>query len=55
MNRHTRIICTLGPATRLPKIIRQLVEEGMDYARLNFSHGKAQEHAESAQSPRSRT
>jgi pyruvate kinase len=48
MNRHTRIVCTLGPATRLPKILRQLVEEGMDYARLNFSHDKAEEHIEAA-------
>jgi len=49
MNRHTRIICTLGPSTSSPNILRQLVEAGMDYARLNFSHGRAQEHVESAQ------
>lgn len=48
MNRHTQIICTLGPSTRLPEILRKMIEAGMDYARLNFSRGKAQEHAESA-------
>jgi pyruvate kinase len=45
----TQIICTLGPATRQPEIVRRMIEEGMDYARLNFSHGTAQGHTESAQ------
>ncbi|MFW6035342.1 MAG: pyruvate kinase [Halothermotrichaceae bacterium] len=40
----TKIVCTLGPATNSRKIISQLVESGMDVARLNFSHGNYEEH-----------
>ncbi len=44
--RRTKLVCTLGPATRSPQDIRRLVEVGMDVARLNFSHGSHEEHAE---------
>lgn len=50
--RHTKIICTLGPATREPDLVRCLIEEGMDYARLNFSHGIAEDHVRMAQTVR---
>ncbi len=43
--RKTKIICTLGPATDKEEILLQLVKEGMDVARLNFSHGTYDEHA----------
>src|SRR5882757_3422621 len=42
--RRAKIVCTLGPATSSPAQIRQLVEAGMDVARLNFSHGTHEEH-----------
>src|SRR6266404_6679982 len=45
MTRRTRIICTIGPSSRNPAILRKLVEAGMDVARLNFSHGTHAEHA----------
>ena len=45
MNRRTKIVCTLGPATRSVEAIRGLVEAGMDVARLNFSHGSHDDHA----------
>ncbi|MEA2843540.1 MAG: pyruvate kinase [Actinomycetota bacterium] len=45
MNRRTKIVCTLGPATRSADAIRALVEAGMDVARLNFSHGTHDDHA----------
>ena len=35
----TKIICTLGPSTEDIEVIRQLVQAGMNCARLNFSHG----------------
>src|SRR5713101_84586 len=42
--RRAKIVCTLGPASRAPERVRALVEAGMDVARLNFSHGTADEH-----------
>ncbi|WP_084435849.1 pyruvate kinase [Aldersonia kunmingensis] len=44
MTRRTKIVCTLGPATATSEGIRQLVESGMDVARLNFSHGDHADH-----------
>ncbi|MDD6214352.1 MAG: pyruvate kinase [Firmicutes bacterium] len=41
--RKTKIICTLGPATDDMKIMEQLVESGMNVARINFSHGTHEE------------
>ena len=40
---HTKIICTLGPATDDPGILRELIENGMNVARFNFSHGTHEE------------
>src|SRR5580700_1070047 len=44
--RRTKIVCTIGPATNSPSALRQLVEAGMDVARLNFSHGSHDSHAQ---------
>jgi len=44
--RHSKIVCTLGPASAAPGMIRRLLEAGMDVARLNFSHGTHAEHAQ---------
>ncbi|MBE2320529.1 pyruvate kinase [Solirubrobacter sp. CPCC 204708] len=48
MERRTKIVATIGPASRDPEILARMVEAGMDVARLNFSHGTADEHAETA-------
>src|SRR5258707_14786233 len=45
--RHSKIVCTIGPASRSPWIIERLLRAGMDVARLNFSHGSRANHAES--------
>jgi pyruvate kinase len=45
--RHSKIVCTIGPATRSPRMIERLLKAGMDVARLNFSHGSHEEHSES--------
>jgi pyruvate kinase len=46
--RRTKIVATIGPASRDPEVLVQMIEAGMDVARLNFSHGSAEEHAETA-------
>ncbi|MGZ8742938.1 MAG: pyruvate kinase [Nocardioides sp.] len=42
--RRAKIVCTLGPAVSTPKKIRELVDAGMDVARLNLSHGSHADH-----------
>ncbi|MCL2014249.1 MAG: pyruvate kinase [Oscillospiraceae bacterium] len=44
--RKTKIVCTLGPSTDDPKIMRELIESGMNVARFNFSHQTHKEHKE---------
>ena len=48
MRRRTKIVATIGPASRQPETLVRMIESGMDVARLNFSHGSAEEHAETA-------
>src|SRR5439155_12832 len=44
--RRTKIVCTIGPASSSTAELDRLVAAGLDVARLNFSHGTHQEHAE---------
>ena len=46
VTRRTKIVCTMGPATGTDEKMKELVETGMDVARLNMSHGKHDDHAE---------
>ena len=43
LTKKTKIICTMGPATDDDAVLKQLMKEGMDIARLNFSHGDHEE------------
>ncbi len=45
-HRRTKIVCTIGPASRSPEVLEQLVRAGLDVARLNFSHGTHDDHRE---------
>jgi pyruvate kinase len=46
--RSTKIVATIGPASKGPDVLEQMVAAGMDVARLNFAHGDAEQHAEIA-------
>ena len=45
MFRKTKIVCTLGPSTDKEGVLKRLIEEGMNVARFNFSHGDHEEQA----------
>ena len=48
MGRATKIVATLGPASSTPEVLAQMIHAGVDVVRLNFSHGKAQDHIDRA-------
>ena len=43
--RRAKIVCTIGPASESPEMLRKLITAGLDVARLNFSHGTHEQHA----------
>jgi len=47
--RSTKIVATIGPASREPEVLRAMVEAGMDVARLNFAHGSPDQHSETVE------
>ena len=51
--RSTKIVATIGPASREPDVLRRMVDAGMDVARLNFAHGSPDQHAETVERIRS--
>ena len=53
MPRATKIVATLGPASSDPDVLERLLRAGVDVVRLNFSHGKAQDHIDRANLVRS--
>jgi pyruvate kinase len=48
VTRRTKIVATIGPASRDRETLVRMVDAGMDVARLNFSHGDAEQHADTA-------
>ncbi|PHV11851.1 pyruvate kinase [Chitinimonas sp. BJB300] len=49
MQRSTKIVATLGPATNDPDVLTRIIAAGVNVVRLNFSHGKAEDHIGRAQ------
>ena len=49
MRRRTKIVATVGPASRDPETLARMVQAGVDVFRLNFSHGNLELHAENAE------
>ena len=47
--RRTKIVATVGPASREPETLMRMIDAGLDVARLNFSHGSRELHAENAE------
>ncbi|MBI3800280.1 MAG: hypothetical protein HY268_25310 [Deltaproteobacteria bacterium] len=41
----TKIVATVGPASREPAVLRKLIDAGVNVFRLNFSHGSHEEHS----------
>jgi len=50
--RATRIVCTIGPSSASPAVLKNLIVAGMDVARLNFSHGDHETHRKAARDVR---
>ena len=50
--RRAKIICTIGPSCNSEAALRELMQAGMDVARLNFSHGSAEDHVRSIETLR---
>jgi pyruvate kinase len=50
--RHVKVVCTLGPASSSPPVVRKLLQVGMDVARLNLNYGTLDEHCRTIEAVR---
>jgi len=49
----TKIVATIGPASKTPEVLEHMIRAGMNVARLNFSHGEFSEHQQNIENIRS--
>ena len=52
IDKHTKIVATLGPSSQDAEVIRRLIQEGMNVARINFSHGTHDTHLQTIETVR---
>jgi pyruvate kinase len=44
IKKRVKVVCTIGPSSEEPEVMQQMIRNGMDVARLNFSHGDPEDH-----------
>ncbi|HGY10035.1 MAG TPA: pyruvate kinase [Oceanithermus profundus] len=52
LSKRTKIVATLGPASRAPEVLARMIAAGLDVVRLNFSHGRPDDHRSTVQAVR---
>jgi len=49
LSKRTKIVATIGPASREPEVLRKMIEAGLNVVRLNFSHGRPEDHRQTVE------
>ena len=49
IDRSTKIVATVGPASRSPEVLSRMIDAGLNVVRMNFSHGDPEDHRQTVQ------